>query len=79
MVRDVTQAGTVNVVIEPMYVKVWLPVAEQIFIARHAAVPDPQVLSAVTHTLPEAEPKVTVMPVVPCPAVTVAPGGTVHV
>ena len=39
----------------------------------------PQALSAVTDMFPEVEPKVTVIPVVPCPAVMVAPEGTVHV
>ena len=39
----------------------------------------PQLLVAVTLTLPEVAPKVTVALVVPCPAVTVAPAGTVHV
>ena len=39
----------------------------------------PQMLSAVTHTLPDVVPKVTVMEVVPCPVVIEAPAGTVHV
>ena len=39
----------------------------------------PQLLVAVTHTLPELLPKVTVMPVVPCPKVIIAPAGTVQV
>ena len=39
----------------------------------------PQALPAVTHTLPDVLPKVIVAAVVPCPAVTVPPGGVVHV
>ena len=39
----------------------------------------PQALPAVTHTLPEVVPKLTVALVVPCPAATLAPAGTVHV
>ena len=39
----------------------------------------PQILSAVTHTSPDAVPKVTVMDVVDCPDVIEAPVGTVHV
>ena len=39
----------------------------------------PQMLSAVTHTLPDEVPRVTVMEVVPCPAVIEAPLGTVQV
>jgi hypothetical protein len=39
----------------------------------------PQVFDAVTHTLPEVVPNVTVIDVVPCPAVMLAPEGTVHV
>ena len=39
----------------------------------------PQALPAVTHTVPEAAPKVTVANLVPCPDVIVAPIGTVHV
>jgi hypothetical protein len=38
----------------------------------------PQALLAVTHTLPLVLPKVTVMAVVPCPEVIVAPDGTVQ-
>jgi len=38
----------------------------------------PQVLSAVTSISPELLPKVTVMDVVPAPAVMLAPEGTVH-
>ena len=39
----------------------------------------PQLLLAVTHIFPDVVPKVTVMEVVPCPAVIEAPGGAVHV
>ena len=39
----------------------------------------PQLLVAVTHTFPEVLPKVTVIFVVPCPDVTVAPAGAVQV
>ena len=39
----------------------------------------PQLLSAVTHTLPDAVPKVTVIEVVDCPDVIEEPAGTVHV
>ena len=39
----------------------------------------PQALPAVTQTVPEALPYVTVMPVVPWPAVIVAVAGTVQV
>lgn len=39
----------------------------------------PHVLLATTDTCPELFPKVTVMEFVPCPAVIVAPPGTVHV
>jgi len=38
----------------------------------------PQPLLAVTLIFPEALPKVTVMEVVPCPAVMEAPEGTAH-
>ena len=38
----------------------------------------PQVLLAVTDTFPAEPPKLTVMEVVPCPEVIVAPDGTVH-
>ena len=48
-------------------------------IATHFAALVPQVLLAVTHTLPLLVPKVTVIPVVVCPDVIVAPAGTVHV
>jgi hypothetical protein len=44
-----------------------------------AAVEVPQAFEAVTVTFPEVDPKVTVALVVPCPAVIVAPAGTVHV
>ncbi len=50
-----------------------------IVIAVLLAVPLPQVLVGVTLTLPAVEPKVTVIPVVPAPAVIEAPAGTVHV
>jgi len=43
------------------------------------AVLDPQELSAVTETLPELVPNVTVMEVVPDPEVIEAPVGTVQV
>ena len=39
----------------------------------------PHVFEAVTDTFPDVEPNVIVALVVPCPAVTVAPAGTVHV
>ena len=39
----------------------------------------PQPLAAVTEMLPAALPDVTVMDMVPCPAVMVHPAGTVHV
>ena len=39
----------------------------------------PPQLSAVTLTLPPAEPAVAVMLLVPCPEVIVQPAGTVHV
>jgi len=39
----------------------------------------PHELQDLTHTLPEAEPTVTVIEVVPCPDVIVHPAGTVHV
>ena len=39
----------------------------------------PQLLLAVTLTLPEVLPNATLMDVVPCPDVTEAPAGTVHV
>ena len=39
----------------------------------------PHVFVAVTETFPDVEPNVTVALVVPCPAVIVAPAGTVHV
>jgi hypothetical protein len=48
-------------------------------IAFVAALEVPQALEAVTVTFPEVDPKVTVALVVPCPAVIVAPAGTVHV
>ena len=38
----------------------------------------PQLLTADTHTLPGLVPKVTVIPVVPVPAVMVAPVGIVQ-
>ena len=47
-------------------------------IAEHPAMLVPQVLSAVTHTLPLTVPKFTVMAVVPCPEAIVAPVGTVQ-
>ena len=43
------------------------------------AKPDPHPLLAVQQTLPEVLPKVIVTEFVPCPAVMVAPAGTVHV
>jgi hypothetical protein len=39
----------------------------------------PQVLPAVTVTLPDVEPAVTLMLVVPCPELITVPAGTVHV
>ena len=42
-------------------------------------VPELQLLLAFTQTLPAVVPKSTVMVFVPCPAVIVAPAGTVHV
>ncbi len=53
--------------------------APLIVIAALLEVPLPQVLVGVTLTLPAVEPKVTVMPVVPAPAVMVDPAGTVQV
>jgi hypothetical protein len=53
--------------------------AEVTEIEAEDAAPVPQVLEAVTLTLPEALPKFTEMEVVPCPAVMVAPEGTDHV
>jgi hypothetical protein len=47
--------------------------------AKVAAVDVPQAFVAVTVTFPDVEPEVTVIDVVPCPAVIVAPVGTVHV
>jgi len=41
-------------------------------------VPLKQLLLGVTVTLPEVEPQLTVIDVVPCPDVIVAPSGTVH-
>ena len=38
----------------------------------------PQALPAFTHTVPDVVPMVTVIEVVPCPLVMVAPGGTVQ-
>jgi len=42
-------------------------------------VPLKQLLLGVAVTLPEVDPQLTVMDVVPCPAVIVAPAGTAHV
>ena len=53
--------------------------AEWMVTARVRAEPEPQSLSAVTVTLPELDPKVTVIEVVPSPAVIVAPLGTPQV
>ena len=39
----------------------------------------PQPLLAITLTLPELTPKLTVTEVLPCPAVTLLPAGTVHI
>jgi hypothetical protein len=39
----------------------------------------PQVFPAVTVTLPDIDPTVTVMLVVPCPELITVPAGTVHV
>ncbi len=47
--------------------------------AIEAAVPLPHVLVGVTVTFPAVEPKVTVMLLVPVPAVMLAPAGTVQV
>ena len=43
------------------------------------AVEVPHAFVAVTETFPDVEPNVIVALVVPCPAVTVAPAGTVQV
>jgi len=48
-------------------------------IARQLNAEHPQELQDLTQTFPDAEPTVTVMLVVPCPAVIVQPAGTVHV
>ena len=53
--------------------------AELTVTAKVRAVPEPQSLSAVTETSPELEPKVTVISVVPDPAVIEAPDGTLQV
>jgi len=42
-------------------------------------VPLKQLLLGITATVPELLPKLTVIDVVPCPDVIVAPAGTVHV
>jgi hypothetical protein len=42
-------------------------------------VPFPQTLLGVTVTFPEVDPHVTVIELLPCPAVMLAPAGTVHV
>ena len=46
--------------------------------ATHVNPLHPQPLHARTQTLPEVEPAVTVILVVPCPVVIVHPAGTVH-
>ena len=46
--------------------------------ARLALVPLKQLLVGVTLTLPEVDPQLTVIPAVPCPAVMLAPAGTVQ-
>jgi hypothetical protein len=46
--------------------------------AVQTCVPVKQALEGVTQTFPELVPKVTVMVLVPCPLVTVAPLGTVQ-
>jgi hypothetical protein len=47
--------------------------------ARQLAALVPHAFEAVTHTLPEVLPKLTVIDVVPCPDAMVAPAGTVQV
>jgi hypothetical protein len=42
-------------------------------------VPLPHTLLGVTVTFPEVDPHVTVIELLPCPAVMLAPDGTVHV